>query len=76
MHMVFNGTNMCLLFMMNAVMEAAGMDFAEVAEQSRAAGSNLSSTAIVLAILSIPSFFLVRLVIKAIAKREGNLETK
>ena len=76
MHMVFNGLNMCLLFLMNAAMKAAGMDFAEAAEQSRAASSTLPTTAIVLAILSIPSFFLARLVIRAIAKREGNLETK
>jgi len=76
MHMVFNGLNMCMLFLMNAVMKAAGMDFAEAAEQSRTASSTVLTTAIVLAILSIPSFLLVRLIIRTIAKREGNLETK
>jgi membrane protease YdiL (CAAX protease family) len=76
MHMVFNGLNMCMHFLTNAVMKAAGMDFAEAAEQSRTASSTVLTTAIVLAILSIPSFLLVRLIIRTIAKREGNLETK
>lgn len=74
MHIVFNGYNMALLFMMNWAMEQVGMDFAEAAEAERANTSSMISTAVVLGVLAVGSFFLTRLILKSIAKREGTIE--
>ena len=74
MHIVFNGYNMALLFMMNWAMEQVGMDFAEAAEAERASTSSMISTAVVLGVLAVGSFFLTRLILKSIAKREGTIE--
>lgn len=74
MHIVFNGYNMALLFMMNWAMEQVGMDFAEAAEAERANTSSMISTAVVLGVLAVGSFFLTRLILRSIAKREGTIE--
>ncbi len=74
MHIVFNGYNMALLFMLNWAMEQVGMDFAETAEAGRANTSSMISTAVVFGILAVGSFFLTRVILKSIAKREGTIE--
>ena len=74
MHIVFNGYNMALLFMMNWEMGQVGMDFAEAAEAGRANTSSMITTAVVTGVLAVGSFFLTRLILKSIAKREGTIE--
>ncbi len=74
MHIVFNGYNMALLFMMNWAMEQVGMDLAETAEAGRANTSSMITTAVVTGVLAIGSFFLTRVILKSIAKREGTIE--
>ena len=74
MHIIFNGYNMALLFMLNWAMEQVGMDFAEAAEANRANTSNMITSAVVLGVLAVGSFFLTRLILKSIAKREGTIE--
>ena len=74
MHIVFNGYNMALLFMLNWAMEQVGMDFAETAEVGRANTSSMITSAVVTGVLAVGSFFLTRLILKSIAKREGTIE--
>ena len=74
MHIVFNGYNMALLFMLNWAMKQVGMDFAEAAEAGRANTSSMITSAVVTGVLAIGSFFLTRVILKSIAKREGTIE--
>lgn len=74
MHMLINASNVGMLLVMQSAMESIGMDFAEVQETARTDGSTMINNVIVFGVLSIASFFLTRLIIRAIAKREGTCQ--
>lgn len=71
MHVVINSFGGIILYFQNIYYKSQGKDFAEVAESARADSKQMIVTLVVTGILSIGSFFLTRLIIKAISKREG-----
>ena len=72
MHFVVNSFGGVMLYIQNAFYKSRGKDFAEVAESARSDSKQMITLIVVTGILSVGSFFLTRIIIKAIAKREGN----
>lgn len=71
MHVVINSFGGIMLYFQNIYYKSQGKDFAEVAESARSDSKQMIAMLVVTGILSVGSFFLTRLIIKAIAKREG-----
>lgn len=71
MHVVINSFGGIMLYFQNIYYKSQGKDFAEVAESARADSKQMIVMLVVTGILSVGSFFLTRLIIKTIAKREG-----
>ncbi|RKM58135.1 CPBP family intramembrane metalloprotease [Butyrivibrio sp. X503] len=72
MHLIFNAVGCVVMFISAKVVEGAGMSVAEGAEAYRTDPSTMIVSLIVTGLLAVGSFFLTRLVIRAIAKKEGN----
>lgn len=72
MHMAINAFGIAVLFLSNADVEAAGMDFGEAAETARTTGNIILYVFIVTGIMTVFCVFLIRLVLRAIAKRQNN----
>lgn len=72
MHVVVNSFGGVMMYITNAFYKSQGKEFAEVAESSRSDIKQMITLIVVTGILSVGSFFLTRIIIKAIAKREGN----
>ncbi|SDB31268.1 Membrane protease YdiL, CAAX protease family [Pseudobutyrivibrio sp. YE44] len=76
MHMFINGGNSLLMLFMKWAVEVSGMTASDIANQSeatRADSSTMITMAVVFGVLAIGSFFLSRLIIRAIAKNEGTV---
>jgi membrane protease YdiL (CAAX protease family) len=71
MHVVINSFGGIMLYFQNIYYKSQGKDLAELAESARADSKQMITILVVTGILSIGSFFLTRLIIKTIAKREG-----
>lgn len=71
MHVVINSFGGIMLYFQNIYYKSQGKDFAEVAESARSDSKQMIAMLVVTGIMSVGSFFLTRLIIKAIAKREG-----
>lgn len=74
MHIVINGSNVGVVLLVKAALESVGMDYAEMAETARTNGQSIITNLIIFGVLSVASFFLSRIIIRAIAKREGTCE--
>lgn len=74
MHFLINATNIGIILLVKAALETVNMDLAEVAETSRTNQSSMLTSIVVVGVLAVISFFLTRLVLRAIAKRENTLE--
>lgn len=76
MHFLINSGNMLFLLVMQAAYASMNTSIGEAAETYRADKSAMLASVIFYGVLAVASFFLTRLVIRAIAKREGNLEVE
>lgn len=74
MHAWFNFWNISLMLFMNWAYKMNDMNLSDAAENVRANSSQMYITAIVLFFIAIGCAFLVKLILRAIAKRQGNLE--
>lgn len=74
MHFLVNNIGFLTLAAANAAMEAVGGSLADDAEAIRTGGNTMLTTGIVLLIISIGFSFLIRKVLKRIAKNENNKE--
>lgn len=74
MHFLFNSVNVGILILANMAAKSVGADLGEMAESSRADSQVMLFVVVFYGVLAFISFFLTRKVIRAIAKREGNLE--
>ena len=72
MHMIFNAFGCVIMFISSKAMQGAGISVAEGAEAYRTDPATMITSLIVTGLLAVGSFFLTRLVIRAIAKKEGN----
>ena len=76
MHFLINCGNMLMLIAMQGAAQANGQDLGQIAETARANKSVMLSSISFYGVLAIVAFFLARLIIKAIAKREQGAETE
>jgi membrane protease YdiL (CAAX protease family) len=74
MHFLVNNIGFLTLAAANAAMEAVGGSLADDAEAIRTGGNTMLTTGIVLLIISIGFSFLIRKVLRRIAKNENNQE--
>lgn len=74
MHFLVNNIGFLTLAAANAAMEAVGGSLADDAEAIRTGGNTMLTTGIVLLIISIGFSFLIRKVLRRIAKNENNKE--
>ena len=74
MHFLVNNIGFLTLAAANAAMEAAGGSLADDAEAIRTGGNTMLTTGIVLLIISIGFSFLIKKVLRRIAKNENNQE--
>ena len=74
MHMLINSFGMIVMYIATIASEAEGMDFAEAAESVRTTGNTMLIYAIVSFVISIFSVLLIRVVLRAIARRQNNEE--
>ena len=71
MHILFNAGNVAIIALGSMALAAQDIDMAELAENTRTDKTVMLAGIIFYGVLAVISFFLTRLVIKAIAKREG-----
>lgn len=74
MHFLVNAGNMLILISAQKLLSSMGGDLGETAEMYRADQSLMASSAAFYGVLAVIAFFLSRLIIKAIAKREQTEE--
>ena len=72
MHMIFNGFGCIAMIISTGIANDAGMSMAEGAEMYRTDIKTMIFSLIVTGVLAVISFFITRILLKAIAKREGN----
>ena len=72
MHFIMNLFGSVAIYLETIFYKNQGKNFAEVAENMRADSNHMMLMLAVTGVLAIASFFLTRLIIKAIAKSEGN----
>ena len=71
MHAIFNSFGFAAMVFTTKVAQDAGMSMAEGAEAYRTDVKTMAVSVVVTGVLAVISFFLTRLVLKAIAKKEG-----
>ena len=74
MHFLFNFINVMIMLLTQLSLEKQGMDYAQVQEEIRLQPGAMLNTVLVYGVLSVICAFLIWALLKAIAKREGNLE--
>ena len=71
MHAIFNSLGFAVMVFTTKVAQDAGISMAEGAEAYRTDMTTMAISVVVTGVLAVISFFLTRLVLKAIAKKEG-----